>query len=152
MKQICHINPEGTYNSLQTRGYTQVVTFDGPGRMIFVSGQLPLDMSGAVIGANDIERQARVVFENLKRSLRTAGAEMIHVVKLTTYVTDIVNHPPLVRKVRAELFGTQTPPASTMVEVPRFAHPDIMIEVDAVATCEVVSESPISRRLETRAR
>jgi enamine deaminase RidA (YjgF/YER057c/UK114 family) len=134
MKQICHINPEDTYNSLDTRGYTQVVTFDGPGRMIFVSGQLPLDKSGAIVGANDIERQAQAVFENLKKSLQSVGAKMNHVVKLTTFVIDIVNHPPLVRKVRAEWFGTQMPPASTMVEVPRFAHPDILIEVDAVAT------------------
>lgn len=134
MKKIFYINPEDTYNSLQTRGYTQVVAFDGPGRMIFLSGQLPLDRSGVVVGVNDIERQSRVVFENLRSSLQSAGAGMTHVVKLTTYVTDIVKHPPLVRKVRAEMFGTQTPPASTMVEVPRFAHPDILIEVDAIAT------------------
>jgi 2-iminobutanoate/2-iminopropanoate deaminase len=58
-----------------------------------------------------------------------------HIVKLTTYVTDILEHPPLVRKVRTALFGSKTPPASTMVEVPRFAKPEILIEIDAVAVC-----------------
>lgn len=133
MTEIRHINPADTYNSLQTRGYTQVVTLQGPARLIFLSGQLPLDPGGAVVGAGDIERQARAAFDNIRRSLRSVEADLAQIVKLTTYVTDIMKHPPLVRKVRAELFGAQTPPASTMVEVPRFAHPDILIEVDAVA-------------------
>lgn len=133
MMEIRHVNPSDTYNSLQTRGYTQVVTLRGQARMIFLSGQLPLDPDGSVVGVGDIERQARAVFENITRSLRSVEADLAQIVKLTTYVTDIMKHPPMVRKVRAELFGAQTPPASTMVEVPRFAHPDILIEVDVVA-------------------
>jgi enamine deaminase RidA (YjgF/YER057c/UK114 family) len=135
MTEVLHINPESTYNSLQTRGYTQVVSVEGAQRLIFVSGQLPLDANGAVVGAGDIERQAQFVFDNIEKSLRSAGAEPHHIVKLTTYVTDIVKHPPLVRKVRAVVFGTQTPPASTMIEVPRFALPGILIEIDALAVC-----------------
>lgn len=135
MTEVLHINPDSTYNSLQTRGYTQVVSVDGAQRLIFVSGQLPLDANGAVVGAGDIERQAQVVFDNIEKSLRSAGAEPHHIVKLTTYVTDIVKHPPLVRKVRAAVFGARTPPASTMVEVPRFALPNILIEIDALAVC-----------------
>lgn len=136
MIDIGHINPDNTYNSLRTRGYTQVVTLQGPARMIFLSGQLPLDSTGAVVGAGDIELQARTVFENIRRSLISAGADFTKVLKLTTFVTDVVKHPPLIRKVRAELFGTLTPPASTMVEVPRFAHPDILIEVEALAAVQ----------------
>jgi enamine deaminase RidA (YjgF/YER057c/UK114 family) len=133
MIEVRHINPADTYDSLTTRGYTQVVTAEGAGKLVFISGQLPLDSNGTVIGAGDIEAQARAVFGNIEKSLHSAGAELRHVVKLTTYVTDILKHPPLVRKVRAAAFGSQTPPASTMVEVPRFALPDILIEIDAVA-------------------
>jgi enamine deaminase RidA (YjgF/YER057c/UK114 family) len=75
------------------------------------------------------------VFDKIEKSLRSAGAELHHIVKLTTYVTDIIKHPPLVRKVRAAVFGSRTPPASTMVEVPRFALLEILIEVDALAVC-----------------
>ena len=135
MIDVRHINPDNTYNSLTTQGYTQVVAVAGAGKLIFVSGQLPLDANGAVVGAGDIERQAQVVFENIEKSLRGAGAEPHHIVKLTTYVTDIVKHPPLVRKVRAVVFGSQTPPASTMVEVARFASAEILIEIDALAIC-----------------
>src|SRR5262245_21059100 len=135
MIEVERINPENTYESFKTRGYTQVVTAVGAGKLIFISGQLPLDSNGAVVGAGDIEAQARAVFGNIEKSLDCAGAELRHIVKLTTYVTDILKHPPLVRKVRAAVFGSQTPPASTMIEVPRFALPDILIEIDAVAVC-----------------
>ena len=126
---------DNTYGSLNTRGYTQVVTVEGAAKLIFISGQLPLDANGKVIGAGDIEVQARAVFGNIEKSLHSADAELRHIVKLTTYVTDIHQHPPLVRKVRAAVFGSQTPPASTMVEVPRFALPEILIEIDAFAVC-----------------
>jgi enamine deaminase RidA (YjgF/YER057c/UK114 family) len=130
---IRHVNPEDTYNTIQTRGYTQVVEVRHVEQLIFVSGQLPLDAAGNVVGAGDIEAQARVVFDNMAKSLASVGVEPIHIVKLTTYVTDIVKHPPLVRKVRAAFFRAAPPPASTMVEVTRFASPGIMIEMDAIA-------------------
>lgn len=133
MSAIQHVSPPDTYDSLRSRGYTQVVSVDMPGRFIFVSGQLPLDAEGKVVGVGDIEVQTRVVFENLRKSLESAGARLDQVVKLTAFVTDVVKQPPLIRKVRAEYCGVTTPPASTMVEVAHFAHQDILIEIDAVA-------------------
>jgi enamine deaminase RidA (YjgF/YER057c/UK114 family) len=132
MSRLQHVNPQTTYDSLSTRGYTQVVAVAGPGNLVFVSGQLPFDHSGKIV-AKDIEAQTRAVFENIRLSLLSVGLSFADVVKLNTYVTDVVNHPPQIRKVRAEYFGSTSPPASTMVEVPRFAHPDILIEIDAIA-------------------
>lgn len=134
MSGIKHVNPPDTYNSLQSRGYTQLVTIETPARLIFVSGQLPLDIGGAVVGVGDIEAQTRTVFHNIAKSLSSVGADLSRIVKLTTFVTDVVKHPPIIRKVRSEIFGVRSPPASTMVEVPRFAHPDILIEIDAVCS------------------
>ena len=128
-----HLNPAATYDSLGSRGYTQVVKVETPGTWIYLAGQLPLDKDGKVVGAGDIAAQARAVFENIRLSLAAAGAGLEHVVKLTTFVTDITTHPGPVRRVRAEYFGKKSPPASTMVEVPRFALPEILIEIDAVA-------------------
>ncbi len=138
MSRIHHVNPADTYNSLQTRGYTQIVTVEMPRRLIFISGQLPLDQNGTVVGTGDIEAQTRVVFENLEKSLKSVGAELSQIVKLTAFVTDVVKHPPVIRKVRSEFLGINTPPASTMVEVPRFAHPDIMIEIEAICSSNSV--------------
>ena len=67
-----------------------------------------------------------------RRSLVEAGGGTLdHVVKITTYVTD-VRHRPEFRAIREEFFGTKGP-ASTMVEVSARAHPDYLIEVEVVA-------------------
>jgi enamine deaminase RidA (YjgF/YER057c/UK114 family) len=93
---------------------------------------MPLDPDNRLIGADDIEAQTRAVYENLKKALAVAGADLRHILRMNTYVTDLVNHSPLIRKVRAEYFGTTTPPASTMIEIPRLP-PGVLIEVDALA-------------------
>lgn len=130
--EIKHINPQDSYDSLNTRGYTQVVTATGFGKLIAISGQLPLDEDNKLVGEGDIEAQTRMCYDNLRRALRAAGADFSNVVRMTTYVTDLVNHPKGVRKVRAEYFGTTTPPASTMIEVPRLVN-NMLIEVEALA-------------------
>lgn len=130
--KLVHINPSDVYDSLRSRGYTQVVTAREVDTLIMVSGQLPLDERGRLVGEGDIELQTRTVYENLRRSLRAAGADLASILRMTTYITDIAKHPPIVRKVRAEYFGSTTPPASTMIEIPRLVGA-ILIEVDAVA-------------------
>jgi enamine deaminase RidA (YjgF/YER057c/UK114 family) len=130
--EIRHLSPEDSYDSLNTRGYTQVVTASNFGRLIVVSGQLPLDKDNKLVGDGDIEAQTRACYENLTRALRAAGADLTNVIRMTTYVTDLVNHARGVRKVRAEYFGKVTPPASTMIEIPRLLN-GMLIEVEALA-------------------
>jgi len=130
--KLQHINPPDSYDSLQSRGYTQVVVADVPKKLICISGQMPLDADNKLIGAGDIEAQTRAVYDNLKKALAAAGADFGHIMRLNTYITDLVTHPPLIRKVRAEYFGKTTPPASTMIEIPRLP-PGVLIEVDALA-------------------
>lgn len=130
--EIKHINPEGSYDSLTTRGYTQVVTASGFGKLIVISGQLPLDKDNKLIGEGDIEAQTRACYENLRHALRAAGADFGNVVRMTTYVTDLASQAKGIRKVRAEVFGTATPPASTMIEIPRLAN-NMLIEIEAWA-------------------
>ena len=76
-------------------------------------------------------RQIRQVGENLAIALATAGVGAEHLVKTTTYVTDIGKFFKY-SEIRAEIFG-QNLPTSTTVEVRRLAHPDLMVEIDAIA-------------------
>jgi enamine deaminase RidA (YjgF/YER057c/UK114 family) len=130
--KLAHVNPSTTYESLRSRGYTQVVVAENPRSLIVVSGQLPLDADNRVVGAGDIEAQTRAVYDNLRRSLQAVGADLASILRMNTYITDLANHPPLIRRVRAEYFGKTTPPASTMIEVSRLP-PGVLIEVDALA-------------------
>ena len=96
-------------------GYSHVV--DAPaGRVIFISGQVPLDQTGELVGEGDIEAQTRQVFGNLTAALEAADASWPDVVKLNFFVVD-VTQIGAVRGVRDEYVNTRQPPASTLIEV-----------------------------------
>jgi len=110
--------------------YSHVVAVEGR-RIIFVAGQLARDRDGNIVGKGDMRAQIRQVGENLRTALAAAGATLNDLVKTTTFVTDIdefFRHAD----VRMEYFGPALP-ISTTVEVRRLAHPDFLVEVEAIA-------------------
>ena len=112
-------------------GYSHVV--DAPaGRIVYVSGQVPLDAAGELVGAGDFAAQARQVFVNLNAALEAAGLGWNDVVKLNFFVTDLSEIAAL-REIRDEYVNTEQPPASTLVQVAALFRPDVMFEADAVA-------------------
>src|SRR5215472_5898693 len=75
-----------------TRGYTHVVETRGPGRTIYLAGQLGMTPDGKFAGgAGDFRAQATQAFENLKLGLAAVGATFEQVVKVTVYFTDMAN-------------------------------------------------------------
>ena len=101
------------------------------GDLLFVSGCVPVDAEGRLVGENDVVAQARQVFANMGAVLSAAGAAPRDVVKVTLFLTD-VDDRPMINPVRQEFFG-ESRPASTLVEVGRLAIPGARIEVEAVA-------------------
>jgi len=112
-------------------GYTHIVEVNGPGKTIYISGQIALDKDGKVVGAGDMKAQAEQVFKNLQAALDAAGATFSDVVKMNTYITDMAQ-APAVREVRARYFG-DTSPASTLVQVVHLARPEFMLEIEVIA-------------------
>jgi enamine deaminase RidA (YjgF/YER057c/UK114 family) len=113
--------------------YSHVVAVEGR-RLIFIAGQVARDRAGNVVGKGDIGAQIRQVGENIKAALEAAGATLKDVVKTTTFVTDIEEYFKHV-DVRMEYFGPGLP-TSTTVEVRRLAHPDFLVEVEAMAVTD----------------
>jgi reactive intermediate/imine deaminase len=112
-------------------GYSHVV--DAPvGRIIYISGQVPLDSDGQLVGEGDFETQTRQVFENLTRALEAADASWSDVVKLNYFLRD-VGEITSVRAIRDDYANTEKPPASTLVEVGGLFRDDVLIEIEAVA-------------------
>jgi 2-iminobutanoate/2-iminopropanoate deaminase len=108
--------------------YTDAVRAGG---LVFVSGCVPVDGDGRLVGGDDVVAQTRQVFANIGRVLAAAGATFADVVKVTVYLTD-VNDRARINRVRQEIFG-DTRPASTLVEVGRLAVPGAKVEIEAVA-------------------
>ena len=101
------------------------------GDLLFVSGIVPVDEAGALVGEGDVVEQARQVFRNLGAVLAAAGAGFDDVVKVTVYLTD-VDDRARINPVRQEAFG-QARPASTLVEVSALAVAGARLEIEAVA-------------------
>jgi reactive intermediate/imine deaminase len=101
------------------------------GDLLFVSGIVPVDAEGRLVGGDDVAAQAAQVFESLGAVLAAGGATPQDVVKITVFLTD-VDDRPLINPVRQEFFGAARP-ASTLVEIGRLAVPGAKIEVEAVA-------------------
>jgi reactive intermediate/imine deaminase len=99
--------------------------------LVFVSGIVPVDAEGALVGGDDVVAQAKQVFASLGKVLAAAGAGAKDVVKVTVFLTD-VDDRPLINPVRIDFFGSARP-ASTLVEVSRLAVEGARIEVEAVA-------------------
>jgi 2-iminobutanoate/2-iminopropanoate deaminase len=115
-----------------TTGYTHVVEVPAGHRLVFLSGQIALDSTGAVRGGADFRSQATQVFENLRGGLAAVGADFGDVVKLNFYILD-VRKIPVLREVRDRYVNLAAPPASTLVQVSRLPRDDLLLEVEAIA-------------------
>lgn len=110
--------------------FPHAVTCEGK-RMIFISGQLAWDGAGNVVGKGDMRAQIRQVCENITEALAVAGATWEDVVKTNTFAVsldELFKH----NEVRQEFFGRGFP-TSTTVQVSALAHPDMLIEIEAIA-------------------
>lgn len=114
-------------------GFTQVVVAPA-GKLVYVSGQVPVNASGDVVGKGDFRVQVTQVMENLKAALAAAGATMTEVIKLTYYVVNLKpDQVSVIREVRAKYLSAEHPPAGTLVGVTALVREDYMIEIEAVA-------------------
>ena len=110
--------------------YHQAVKVTGAQTVLFISGQVAYDKDGGVLHRGDFKAQAREAFRAIKALVEAQGGTLDNVVKLNTYVVDVRYRADLV-PVREEFFGKKGP-ASTLVQVGALAHPDWMIEIEAI--------------------
>lgn len=103
----------------------------GDGALVFISGQVPLDVDGGPVGEGDAARQAEQAWANMRAVLEANGASLRDVVQTTTYLTDISTLPE-VNRVRAGHFPGDAPTSAT-VAVAALARPEWLVEIEGVA-------------------
>ena len=101
------------------------------GRLLYVSGQVAWDASGAIIGKGDVRAQTKQAFQNLRGVLQAAGGDLKDLMKITTYITRTEDFPAMAQA-RSEVFQGELP-AATLIVVKSLFHPDFLIEVEGVA-------------------
>ena len=111
--------------------YSQGIKVSQAQTILFLSGQVAYTADGGVACRGDFKGQARGAYEAIKALVESQGGTMANIVKITTYLTDMHYRIDLA-PIREEFFGKKGP-ASTLVEISALAHPDWMIEIEAIA-------------------
>ncbi|MBA4852476.1 RidA family protein [Emticicia sp. BO119] len=115
------------------KGYSQTAQIDmGNSIMLLISGQVPLDVQGNLVGRDNFTKQTEQVFTNIKNIIEEAGGNINHLAKITIFIKDI-SKIQVVREVRDQFVNSKAPPASTLVEVSKLYREDVMIEIEATA-------------------
>jgi enamine deaminase RidA (YjgF/YER057c/UK114 family) len=112
-------------------GFSQAVRV---GTTLYLSGQVALDSSGAVVGRGDVPKQLARALDNLETVVRAAHGLPADLVKLTVYV---VNYKPAdytaIREAVSRIMPEGQMPALTLVGVQALPAADLLVAVDGTA-------------------
>jgi enamine deaminase RidA (YjgF/YER057c/UK114 family) len=128
--QVKFVNPD-TLN--KNPAFSNIVVVSGSVKTIYIGGQDAVDASGAIVGRGDFQAQTEQVLKNIQAALAAVGAELHHVIKWNIFVV----HGQDLRAgfaVFQRMWGDRpNPPAISGMFVAGLAHPDFLLEMDAIA-------------------
>ena len=110
------------------------------GELLFVSGVSSRRADNSFVGAHvdagqihrDIAAQTEAVLENIRVILQAAGADLEHVVDVTTFLLTMEDFPAY-NEVYNRYFNAPSGPTRTTVAVYQLPHPLIAIEMKVIA-------------------
>ena len=108
-------------------GYSRAVR---AGAILEVAGTTAVD-GDKIIGKDEPFDQAMFIFDKIEKALLSAGATLNDVVRTRIYVTNIDDWEEIGRA--HGIFFKDIKPVTTLVEISRLIHPDMLLEVEASA-------------------
>jgi enamine deaminase RidA (YjgF/YER057c/UK114 family) len=127
-------NPDGMAKPLGQ--YSNIARVRNASEWLFIAGQVAVDVSGNLVGADDFDAQCRQVFANIEAALKSAGAGWGNVVQFTTYLVhsqDIARFMTYRQREFPRLFPDGKYPPNTLLIVDRLVREPFLIEVQPVA-------------------
>jgi enamine deaminase RidA (YjgF/YER057c/UK114 family) len=128
------LNPDGLPKN---PAFSNVAVVSGSVRTIYIGGQDAIDAEGNVVGAGDIAAQTEQVLRNLRTALAAAGAGPEHVVKWNVFIVDGQDFRAGYAAFQRVWGDRPDPPVITAAMVNGLAHPDFLVEMDAIAVVPV---------------
>lgn len=108
--------------------YNQAVVI---GNLVYLSGQIPLDLKTNNVIAGGIVEQTRCVLEHVKSILSASGSSLEKSVKATVFLKNMGDFAEM-NKVYGEYFKPEFAPARSTIEVARLPK-DVLVEIEIVA-------------------
>ena len=127
---VQHLNPAGLHKN---PAYTQAVVVSGNATTIYVGGQNAVDASGNIVGKGDLRAQTEKALQNVETALAAGGAELQHVVKWNVYILHGQSAQAGFEAFQKVWGQRPNPPVISGIFVPALAHPDFLVEIDAIA-------------------
>ena len=127
------LNPNGAPRPLGA--YSQAVKVS-PGSLIYVAGQVGVDLQGNLVGKGDVAAQTRQVFQNIGAILNGVGASFSNVVEFTTYLVGRESIQPFIAartQIFPDLFPNGDYPPNTLLVINGLVNEDMLVEIKAVA-------------------
>jgi len=126
------VNPDGLHDP-GPFGYSHTASVPADTDLVFVSGQYGSGPDGTVV-SNDFNEQVQQAFSNLGTALAAHGLDFTNIVQLRTYVVNLDFDKLGAIGQAVGSGGAEKPPTQTVIGVAALAMPDILFEVEAVAT------------------
>jgi enamine deaminase RidA (YjgF/YER057c/UK114 family) len=115
------------------RGYSSVAVVSGSVKTVYIGGQNAVDESGNIVGKGDFVQQVEQVFRNLETALAAGGAKLEHIIKWNIYAVEGTSAETGFAVFQRMWGSRPNLPLITVVFVSGLAHPDFLIELDAIA-------------------
>ena len=109
------------------------------GEWLFISGQIPIDKDGNIVGKNDVKLQTIQVYEIIQGLLNELGFSLENIIKLTTFYVNSDDFP-IIAEVRKSYFNKGHLASSSAFCVSALAHSEALVEVEAIAILTKVGE------------
>ena len=113
------------------KAFSHVVEVEG-GRLIFLSGQVPVDDQRR-LASRDLREQIDKVFDNLEAALKSVGAGFENVLKTTNYLTSVTQAGAFREAREARFARLKNRPASTTIVIAGLVDPDYLLEIELIA-------------------
>ena len=127
---VRYINPDSLNKN---PAFTNVVVVEGNVKTVHIGGQDAVNASGEIVGKGDIVAQTEQVLANVRAALAAGGAGTEHIIKWNIYIVEGQSLQAGYAAFQNAWPQTPNPPAITGVFVSALAHPDFLVEMDAVA-------------------
>ena len=127
---VRYINPDSLNKN---PAFTNVVVVEGNVKTVHIGGQDAINASGEIVGKGDIMAQTEQILANVRAALEAGGARPEHIIQWNIYVVEGQSLQAGFAAFENAWPQTPNPPAITGVFVSGLAHPDFLVEMDAVA-------------------